>query len=365
LNSPQDLIGFAARENPRRPFLFLSKVLGKHYPAKPSEMGAVHRLLAQALPSDNTPVVFIGMAETATGLASGIFEAWKSMHPDAAAFLLLTTRYRVNGSEVLTFEETHSHAPRLFLHLPKRKQFVDWLSAARQLVLIDDELSTGNTFIHLVAALRDIMPRLEGIHVATICDFMGNEKRRNFSSGFDFPCQIDSLLKGGWTFEPREPILEKAPPAQCKQGMEVHFDDNGYGRLGRDAPLKIPKDMVDALVAENRKRRILVLGTGEFMHAAFALASAIEKQGVDARVQSTTRSPIKCWRDVHSAMRFKDNYGEGIDNYLYNFDASRYDGVWICHETQPDDTLRELASRLHARLFHFKLNDHVEEISVR
>ena len=38
------LCGFAARRNPKRGFLFVSKVLGKHIPVRPSLMRQVHAL---------------------------------------------------------------------------------------------------------------------------------------------------------------------------------------------------------------------------------------------------------------------------------------------------------------------------------
>jgi len=44
------LIGFAARANAKRGFLFLSKVLGKHWPVTPRAMQAIHDDLAAQIP---------------------------------------------------------------------------------------------------------------------------------------------------------------------------------------------------------------------------------------------------------------------------------------------------------------------------
>ena len=83
------LIGFAARANARRGFLFLSKVLGKHWPVTPCMMLAIHTDLAARVPADLPgPVVFIAMAETAIGLGQGVFEAWKRAHPEREALFL-------------------------------------------------------------------------------------------------------------------------------------------------------------------------------------------------------------------------------------------------------------------------------------
>ncbi|NCA72864.1 MAG: hypothetical protein EOM91_22980, partial [Sphingobacteriia bacterium] len=43
------LLAFAARANPRRPYLFVSKVLGRHIPCAPAQMRETYRLLAEDL----------------------------------------------------------------------------------------------------------------------------------------------------------------------------------------------------------------------------------------------------------------------------------------------------------------------------
>src|SRR6476661_6368122 len=83
-----ELLGFAARANAKRGFLFLSKVLGKHWPVKPSAMIEIHDRLAATVPATEGPVVFIAMAETAIGLGQGVFEAWLRAHPGQAALFV-------------------------------------------------------------------------------------------------------------------------------------------------------------------------------------------------------------------------------------------------------------------------------------
>ena len=41
-----DLCGFASRRSRKRGFVFVSKVLGKHYPVRPHVMAGSHALLA-------------------------------------------------------------------------------------------------------------------------------------------------------------------------------------------------------------------------------------------------------------------------------------------------------------------------------
>jgi len=66
------LFDIAERKNPNRAFLFVSKVLGRHIPVKPSVMRQVYNELAACLPDTLPgPVLMVGMAETAVGLAAG------------------------------------------------------------------------------------------------------------------------------------------------------------------------------------------------------------------------------------------------------------------------------------------------------
>lgn len=358
-----DLLGFAARANPRRAFLFLSKVLGKHYPVRPVDMAATHRMLADEVPSVEGPVVFIGMAETATGLGQGVFEAWIETHPDAPALYLQTTRYRVDGAQRLDFEETHSHAPRVFLHLPPDPHGNALFAAARQVVLVDDELSTGNTFVNLTGVLRMTMPRLAGVHLVTLADFMGARRRAELGEAMRLPCSVGALMRGAWQFAHNGASVA-ATAAQCAAGHEVRLSDVGYGRLGRSRRLVASNELIARLAAEAVTGPTLVLGTGEFMHAAFVLGRALEAAGVEVRVQATTRSPILRWGAVGHVLEVPDPYREGVPNFVYNVSPGQYARVLICHETTPDATLIDLARLLEARLIHFQLDDHAEEVPV-
>ena len=64
----EDLLDFAQRINPKRAFLFVSKVLGRHIPVAPSIMRNAFTDLANLVPDDlPEPILVIGMAETAVG----------------------------------------------------------------------------------------------------------------------------------------------------------------------------------------------------------------------------------------------------------------------------------------------------------
>ena len=360
-----DLIGFAARANAKRGFLFLSKVLGKHWPVTPRQMYDIHTTLAAQVPADlpSGPVVFIAMAETAIGLGQGVFEAYQAAHPEREALFLHTSRYHVGDTPIIEFAEAHSHAPRQFLHYPTDTALQQLLLNARSLVLIDDEASTGNTFLNLTQACRTLNPAIETVHLATITNFMGVAANQALSQRFGLPVTMGAALSGEYTFTPGQ-LQPSNTVAQC---FEAHADRGAsaaFGRLGLNSPLVWPIALAERLYADiGPQDRVLVLGTGEFMHMAFLLGRALEACGVNTVVQSTTRSPILQWGAVSHLVGFPDNYGEGVENFIYNVSPGQYDHVFICHETPPNEALYQLAQAVNGRLFHFLSETRSEEVS--
>ncbi len=360
-----DLIEFAARNNMRRGFHFLSKVIGKHWPVAPHLMLTIHEYLASRIPNGlPQPVVFIAMAETGIGLGQGVFEAYKASHPQSDALFLHSTRYHLQGQTCIEFSETHSHAPRHFLHLPTQAVFKKILTSARSLVLVDDEASTGNTLENLASTVRELNHFIEHIHLAVISNFMGSEANQSLCNRFDASVTLGCALNGEYSFK-----AENMQEATCKAQLFIANVDRGaspsFGRMGLDRPISQPDLLAERLNTNiDSHHRVLVLGTGEFLHMAFLLAKSLEALGVSVAVQSTTRSPILNWGAVSNTLELTDNYAEGIKNYLYNFFPEDYDHIFICHETPPNQALHHLAKTVGGRLFHFLSEHHIEEIPV-
>ncbi|MEG5687304.1 phosphoribosyltransferase domain-containing protein, partial [Enterobacter kobei] len=106
--------------------------------------------LASQFPSTLTgPVLFIGMAETAVGLGAGVFDEVRHQHPESV--YLTSTRHPVDGTLLCEFKEEHSHATDHLIYLPDDEEKRRRVTNARTLVLIDDEATTGNTFINLLS----------------------------------------------------------------------------------------------------------------------------------------------------------------------------------------------------------------------
>ena len=332
--SLQQLCGFAARNNPRRGFLFMSKMLGKHWPCRPHDMAAVHRYLAAQLPGGaGEPLLFVGMAETATGLGQGIFEAYLESN-QAAAVYLQTTRYVLDGALQLPFEESHSHATRIHLYLPEDAMLREHVCRARTVVICDDEASSGRTFVGLVNALRTVNPNLCNVVIALITDFSDGQAAARMAEvpGIE-SVRVLSALRGSYQFEWDASVgLPQAPPATGDAGCRRAYLSAYSARLGLQRRIDIPAAVLEACRALRRPGRCLVVGTGEFMHAAYRLAQALDCPDSEFYVQATTRSPILVAADVRSALPVTDPYGEHIANYLYNFEREAYAQVYVVHE---------------------------------
>lgn len=363
LYPPEALFSPGCRQNPRRAFLFISHVLGKHLPTCPLQMAQAHdALAAQLTPDLPWPWVFIGMAETATALGQGVFEAAQARFPGLEALYLHTTRYRLHGMTPLAFEESHSHAPRQFLYPPSTPALAALMHHARTLVLIDDEMSTGNTFANLAQACMALAPSLSHVRLMCLTDFTDTQAAQPLNARWPhLDVQSLSLLQGQWRFEAKAQTQPfRTPPAQGAPGCEAVLVDAGFGRLGRTRALDdeaLWRVMAHSGIQPNTLsagERVLVLGMGEFMYAPFRLAKALaQRTGAVVRTHATTRSPIVPWGPITTALSFPDPCGEGVMNHLYNYHRHAYDRVFLCHETPLTPALQALARALGATLCAF------------
>lgn len=326
-----DLCGFASRRNRKRGFLFVSKVLGRHIPVRPSVMSHVHDALAQQIPRDLPgPVVFVGLAETAVALGQGVRDRFAAQTGRADTFFLHTSRYRLRRPVLVEFLEEHSHAPSHILYQPSSPELLDSLENARSLVLVDDEASTGKTFVNLTRALTPTMRALERVVTAVITDWRAPHLRAAFRESMPVDASTAALLEGEYQFEAG--VFGEGEDAPAAIGTNAPVDELfacNYGRLGVTECPELPLPDLGPVAGQ----RILVLGSSEFVYPPFLLAGALEGQGANVFCQATTRSPVRCGGAISCALEFQDNYADGIRNYLYNARREDYDRILLCTET--------------------------------
>lgn len=337
------LCDFAARDNARRGFLIVSRVLGRHVAVRPSEMRASFAALAARLPANLPgPVLVVGLAETAVALGQTVHAEYRRRTGRDDTLYLHSTRQLIGAPELARFEEPHSHASAHILYAPKAAAHRRLVAAARTLVLVDDEASTGTTFANLARALAPAMPRLERVLGAVLTDWSDAAGEERVS-----------LLRGRLDWRPDPAAVPPAviPPAAAQSLGRLDQRVN-FGRLGLAGDPDGIAARADRIAAEETGP-LYLLGTGEFTYAPFLLAEALEARGRDVLVQATTRSPVRTGGAIASALRFADNYGTPVPNFLYNSCRQGGRRTLICHETPPGSIDPALLAALAARALAF------------
>lgn len=333
----QDLLGFAERINPKRAFLFVSKVLGRHIPVSPHIMRHAFTDLAKLVPDDlPEPVLVIGMAETAVGLGAGVHQVLQQRYPEA--IYVTTTRHPVHGAPLLArFLEEHSHAQDQLLYGSPDAELQQQILNSKSIVLVDDEASTGKTFVNLIHALQQAgLNQISHVVTATLADW---------SSGIhiaDLNCQSVALMTGKWQWRDAEhPIQINMPKVDTVAvGAFATLAEPTWGRL------PIQDSGAHIRLAVQADERILVLGSGEYVWSSFLLAEYLQQQGADVKFSAITRSPIAVGHAIQSALAFSDNYGLGIQNFVYNINPQDYDRILITVETVAESVAKSLLEAL-------------------
>jgi hypothetical protein len=334
------LCAFAVRRNSRRSFLIVSKLLGRHLPVRPSAMRAAARELAGLIPADlPAPMLVIGLAETAVCLGQSVHEALARAGRDAA--FVHSTRQQGGHPLLCRFDEPHSHAASHLIYRPRDAD----LGAVRTLVLVDDEVSTGTTLANLSHALVAALPGVERIAIASLTDWSGESDWLAF---LPRPADSVSLLGGSLRWQAGAAPAENEPPPAAA-GAFGTMPAADFGRLGAAGPFALPDP--PGLAPGSALR---IVGTGEFTFPPFLLAERLEQAGHDVVVQAASRSPVRVGGPIASVLGFRDNYGAGVANYLYNAGAGDGRRSIICHETPPGSVDPELVEALEATCLHFE-----------
>jgi hypothetical protein len=313
-------VGLALRRNPRRAHLLVSRVLGKHLPVAPAvALGAgaalaararVGSAAARASLASGEAVFVLGYCETATALGHAVADGMPG------ADYLHTTRRAVAGMRSeLELAEAHSHAVHHWL-LPADLRL---LTDPRPLLLVDDELSTGNTAIGTIRALHALAPR-PAYTVAALLDARPARARANFDRLADelgVPVDVVSLVSA--TVQVPADVAERArairerfaapssegnvdgargPVSWVRPPWPAELPDGGrhgwtpaHGRLLDEVVAAAGAAIAARLTTPGG--RTLVLGTEELMYTPMRLAGALAgTTGGEVRYQSTTRSPV-------------------------------------------------------------------------
>jgi hypothetical protein len=418
------LFVMAARVNKKRSFLFVSKLLGKHIPVNPYTSllsGAALSLLlylelntgvaVEGGPADELldkvvhglihpecakeaydelmaaklvlprPVVFIGFAETATALGHSMY----SVFAGGASYIHTTREDIPDVASVINFEEEHSHAVDHRCYALNASM----LSGEEPIVLVDDEITTGNTVLNIIRDIQSKFPRREYV-VASLLDWRTGSNAQTYSDlekelgvvikplcllrgsiEVKGTPQLDAIAEGNdaQASDAGVPVVVSHIPDGLQRLTVSSKDGHGFlnnspyvtlsGRFGLESRENIRFDEgVDRIAAAlNGLRegpRALVMGVGEFMYLPMRVAAGM---GDGVSYQSSTRSPIYPIRradyGVQSAAPHPSATDPAIMNYIYNVEPDQYDDIFVLLERdvppehiQPmTDILKQLAAQ--------------------
>lgn len=335
------------KNNPKRDFLFVNSLQGKHMPISPSKVFQLYDELAGQISksiSADEKVVVIGFAETATAIGHYI----ASSLPECVYYMQTTREPIGNATSLLEFKEEHSHATEQFLYGDCSK-----LSDCDRIIFVDDEISTGNTVLNFIREIQKLGVKAK-YGVASILNWQNDEWESKFNG-----LQIDTyfVLRGKLrnlqekvlvtpSLEAHSSIISKAKP----KIVEVKCNRTNFikERIG-DFPCSFPLFSLDVYYSISKKlgnfmpsigENVLVLGTEEYMFAPLVFANMLEKKfDCNVKFHATTRSPIETSDYSEYAIKHRypiiSCYDRKRKTYIYNLD--KYDKVYIVTDVYPNN----------------------------
>lgn len=338
--------------NPKRSFLFISKLLGKHLPVKPEIVRSTGFLLSSLkyrfdntsfincikentqpnynLHANDNDVLVIGFCETATALGMAVASSIEG------STYITTTREPMYGyKQLVTFEESHSHASTHYMY---SNEFT--LSNYKKIILVDDEITTGNSLLHLIENLIHNSV-IEEISIMTILDWRNAEQRlkfNEFSSSNKITINVYSIISGNITntdnfvyrnqfihpINDKVDIINLSIFPRVKVGTaykeQTYLKDSGRLGITYDHILLIEEKAKDTALEISRrikfKSNILVLGHGENIYIPSRVAAYLELQGYNVSFKTTSRTPI--YSDGTVIKDINSFYDNGIKYHFYN-----------------------------------------------
>lgn len=274
--------------NPLRRFGHVSPSIGKLGPLDSDALDQIGQLTRAALPDLPEPTLVIGMTESSLLLAF-FMALWQQKPVD----LRFTTRYNRAGEDKRAFREPHSHGPQHFLALEEGRTYA-------QIVIIEDELTTGATLRNLILAVSDVSRR---VFVATLRDLRPQNLRdelQNEMQNLGVELEVLSLETMEW-----QSPGEIAPARPCF---------NPFGR--RETDRQTALQTLETQWAEFQPGLIVMISECVDIALQFWLQiPPVERP----ELRQITRSPWKIdGQSVHSAQIFPSD-GTGSRYFFYNF----------------------------------------------
>lgn len=346
-----DLVRIAKRENNnKRSYLVVDPLQGKHIPAKPSEALKLFSSLADTMAGkyDDEKILFVGFAETATAIGSQVAIKMNGRY-------IQTTREIIENVEYLFFSEEHSHAAEQKL---VKDDFDNLIGKIDRIIFVEDEVTTGNTIMNIIKILEKLYEGKVKFSIASLLNGMPEENVKAFEER-DIPLHYlvktdhstygevaDKYHGNGYYFEPI--TKENVDTAKVLIEGLVNARRLVWANEYKSA-CEIFWKKLSIQIGSFSNKKVLVVGTEEFMYPALYIGSKLEEEGNEVRCHSTTRSPIAVSLEkeypLHNRYELKSLYDKERKTYIY--DIGKYDKVYIVTDS-PDSETEGLSTLLNA-----------------
>ena len=340
-----ELVRVAKRENnAMRSYLYVNPLQGKHIPVSPSRALTLFAHMAGTLARryKGKRLLVIGFAETATAIGAAL-----AYYAGNAAYYMNTTREDVPGAEYLFFTESHSHATEQRL---VKNRLGEVISDVDCVVFAEDEVTTGNTIEKLIRAITaefDCGGCEFGI--ISILNSM-SEARLAELEGRGIKCDFIQKIPPMYRAEEIDKYEYKTPENEADSKFAGDFRRVNIGNYWNSriaAPVDLIREKAGGFAAELVKnadfrespKRVLVLGTEEFMFPAMLAGKMIEEKfpAAEVRFHATTRSPIEVSDaeeyPLHLRKTLISLYDEGRRTFVYNL--KKYDQIICATDADP------------------------------
>ena len=366
--------------NPKRNFLFVSKLLGKHIEVNPNVCKATGRLMASLLYNNkvntellirlikgeeidnntilkelNSPIktneknFVLGFAETATGLGMSVASSIENAHYQT------TTREDIlDIKNMLKFEEEHSHATshKCFTLYPNK------IKEADRIILVDDEITTGKSMRNLIRELTKITD-VKKYTILSILDWRNEaniEKMNNLKYELCIDIEVLSLISGDVITDSTTVYVDREPTCLAEKttvrelnilnrmdvatttGVKSYYVDSGrfgvdYSNIAKlEERCKLIANEINLNIEDSSN--VLVIGHGEDIYIPSRVAAYVKGT---VKFKTTTRSPIFCTNEEHYPIKSKYYFTEeDIIYYLYNKEdmETKFDKVVLLTEKE-------------------------------
>jgi hypothetical protein len=381
IENTEDYFLMAVRKNnKKRNFLFVSQLLGKHIPILPEVLFNACAKLTEKYAKDKSlkcderniwhcheKTLIIGFAETATAMGHAVFDYFCGN-----CNYVHTTRNKVKDFDfAFEFEEEHCHAPEQLFFLQKET----WIKDAKEIIIVDDEVTTGNTIKNIIEQIEQHYPG-KSYSIITFLDWRSSDNLNLYSS-FSIQNELDirfySFIQGNIETievknnEFKEIQLKDSSAYQAKeQGWNFHYcglqpntktsAENGISCAQKQKIHDHIRIIAHKLIPYLKGKKRAIVGTGEFMYIPLKCAEYLPNTNY---FNATTRSPAIANNDteygIKTAIYFTCPTDPSRNEYLYNTNIMGCDEVVLFMEnTVPQENLHNLLQELDSKGYIYK-----------